>query len=34
MISDAEKCAILEDPEGNSIEIMDIIKFGEPRYDA
>ena len=28
------KCAILEDPEGHSIEIMDIIKFGEPRYDA
>jgi lactoylglutathione lyase len=28
------KCAIVEDPEGNSIEIMDIIKFGEPRYDA
>lgn len=28
------KCAILEDPECNSIEIMDILKFGEPRYDA
>ena len=28
------KCAILEDPEGHSIEIMDITKFGEPRYDA
>ena len=28
------RCAILEDPEGNGIEIMDISKFGEPRYDA
>jgi predicted enzyme related to lactoylglutathione lyase len=28
------KCAILEDPEGHSIEIMDITKFGEPRFDA
>jgi len=28
------KCAILEDPEGHSIEVMDINKFGEPRYDA
>jgi lactoylglutathione lyase len=28
------KCAILQDPEGHSIEIMDITKFGEPRYDA
>jgi len=28
------KCAILEDPEGHSVEIMDITKFGEPRYDA
>ena len=27
------KCAILEDPEGHSIEIMDITKFGEPRFD-
>ena len=27
------KCAILEDPEGHSIEIMDITKFGKPRYD-
>ena len=24
------KCAILEDPEGHSIEIMDITKFGNP----
>ncbi len=28
------KCAILEDPEGHSIEVMDITKFGEPRFDA
>jgi predicted enzyme related to lactoylglutathione lyase len=28
------KCAILEDPEGHSVEIMDITKFGEPRFDA
>ena len=28
------KCAILEDPEGHSIEVMDITKFGKPRYDA
>lgn len=28
------KCAILEDLEGHSIEIMDITKFGKPRYDA
>ncbi len=28
------KCAILQDPEGHSIEIMDITKFGEPRFDA
>ena len=28
------KCAILEDPVGQSIEIMDISKFGEPRFDA
>jgi len=28
------KCAILEDPERHSIEIMDISKFGEPRFDA
>ena len=27
------KCAILEDPEGHSVEIMDITKFGEPRFD-
>lgn len=28
------KCAILQDPEGHSIEVMDITKFGEPRFDA
>ena len=28
------KCAILVDPEGHSIEVMDITKFGEPRFDA
>jgi predicted enzyme related to lactoylglutathione lyase len=28
------KCAILQDPEGHSVEVMDITKFGEPRYDA
>jgi predicted enzyme related to lactoylglutathione lyase len=28
------KCAILEDPEGHSVEIMDITKFGEPRFDT
>lgn len=28
------KCAILEDPEGHSIEVMDITKFGKPRYDT
>ena len=28
------KCAILEDPEGHSIEVMDITKFGKPRFDA
>lgn len=27
------KCAILQDPEGHNIEIMDITKFGEPRFD-
>ncbi len=27
------KCAILQDPEGHSVEIMDITKFGEPRFD-
>ncbi len=29
------KCAILEDPYGNRLEIMDITKFGgKPRFDA
>lgn len=28
------KCAILQDPEGHSLEVMDITKFGEPRFDA
>lgn len=28
------KCAILQDPEGHSVEVMDITKFGEPRFDA
>ena len=28
------KCAILQDPDGHSVEIMDITKFGEPRFDA
>ena len=28
------KCAILQDPEGHNIEVMDITKFGEPRFDA
>jgi len=28
------KCAILQDPEGHSVEVMDITKFGEPRYDT
>ena len=29
------KCAILEDPYGNGLEIMDITKFGgKPRFDA
>ncbi|MCW4051525.1 MAG: VOC family protein [Candidatus Bathyarchaeota archaeon] len=28
------KCAILADPSGNSVEIMDLTKFdGKPRYD-
>ena len=27
------RCAILQDPEGHSVEIMDITKFGKPRYD-
>ena len=29
------KCAILEDPFGNGLEVMDITKFdGKPRFDA
>jgi predicted enzyme related to lactoylglutathione lyase len=28
------KCAIIQDPDGNNIEIMDITKFVKPRYDA
>ena len=29
------KCAILEDPYGNGLEIMDITKFGgKPRFDT
>ena len=27
------KCAILQDPEGHSVEIMDITKFGKPKFD-
>jgi len=27
------KCAILEDPGGHRIEVMDITKFDKPRYD-
>ena len=27
------KCAIIEDPEGHNVEIMDITKFGKPRFD-
>jgi lactoylglutathione lyase len=27
------KCAILQDPDGHSVEIIDISKFGDPKFD-